>query len=188
MVFLGLLELLHVEVKRGDPFQTGHFLFAGWIHVQHFLELIDGTPRDIIILLVIRSWNVLIRQGSGQVEPGVYQRGIEFHSLLEVPNGLFVVGILVRLNPLVKLVTRPKLAAACRREQHQADHHQGQHSYAVFHCVYKSPFPGIWDVTTPVKIAQILERTDAQTTSPGRLMFPAFSYASQARTVASALA
>src|SRR5205085_2308850 len=59
--------------------------------------------------------------------------------LLEVVDGLFILGILVGLHAFVELIARSKLAAARGGQHRQPERHHCQHSYACFHCAVSLP-------------------------------------------------
>jgi len=70
-------------------------------------KLIDGLLGIAKIVGRIDARNVLRNEGRRKVEARVDQSRIQLDRLLEVIDGLLIVGVLVSLHAFVELVTRP---------------------------------------------------------------------------------
>src|SRR5262249_46399625 len=53
----------------------------------------------------------------GQIHLGDFQIAIQAHGVLEMLDGLLIVGPAISLHALVELVARPEFVAACRGQQ-----------------------------------------------------------------------
>ena len=60
VILLGLIELLLLEVQRGDALQAVDLLLLGRMLVQHLLEDIDGLLGVAIVVGRIGAGNVLL--------------------------------------------------------------------------------------------------------------------------------
>ena len=127
MVLLRIIQLLHVEIQRGDTLETGDLLVPAGMLIENLFELIDCLFSVAIIVGCVSAWNVLLGVRGGQVQSSIEQAGIEFDGLLEMRNRLFVLGILVGSNALVELVAGSELIATHATEQREQSRTYHQH-------------------------------------------------------------
>src|SRR5262249_42252954 len=104
--------LLHIE--KGDALEAGHILR---IDFKHVLVFFNGLLRIAQIVGGFHAGNILLRVGGGQVHLGDFQIAVKAHGILEMLDGLFIVGSPVCLHTLVELVARPEFVAARRGQQ-----------------------------------------------------------------------
>src|SRR5271166_353206 len=112
VILLGLIELLHVQIKVCDALGGIHLLIAGGVHVEDALILLDGLFRHFIVVRSIGAGNVLLGEGSGQIHFGIDETWIQRNGLLKMVDRFFVLGVLVSGHALVELIAGPQLATA----------------------------------------------------------------------------
>src|ERR1700693_1337376 len=106
VILLGVVEFLHVQVQVSDSLGGVYFLIARRIHVEHFLVLLNGLVSHLKIIGALDAGNVLLSVSRSQVHLGVNEGRVQGNALLEVIDGLFVLGVLISGDALVKLVAR----------------------------------------------------------------------------------
>src|SRR5947209_11920319 len=134
IVLLGFVELLHIEIQRRDALRAVDLLLARGLGIDYALELVYCLFGHANILGTVNPGNVLAHKRGSEVQARIEQLRIEFHSLLEVVNGLFVMRVLVGLDTLVELIAGPQLIAALRGEERQRSRRQREQSYILIHC------------------------------------------------------
>ena len=91
-----------------------------------------------LILVGFRAGDVLLGVSSGEIDARVEKAGIKADGSLEVFDGLFIAGVLVRLHTLVELVASLELGAAGGRQYDESEEQTGQHAYDSVHLMSPS--------------------------------------------------